>query len=232
MRPRRAPTLTNPNIVIRLAEGDEEIRIADSLVFRNYVDLGYWQDNERDLAQNRYLHLPTRRVFVVVDGSRIVGTVSTILDSAHGIPADVFQPAIVAQLRQSADTIAEISAFAFAKDYPHQHNLLHFLMAFITRYSFYYSGVDLFVAVCTPKHARFYEAHYGFRRLETAALYTYVKVKAQMLVLNLREAFEATVSPRAGEPGAEFSRFLYHDEHPNLKFPVSKQDRPVWAATA
>lgn len=226
--PRRCPTLTNPNVAIRLARNADEIRRANRLVFRNYVDCGYWRNDESELARNEYLQLPTRHVMVVVDGREIIGTLSLILDSRLGIPADSFQAEAMAALRSDGAVLAEISAFAFAKEHPHQHTLLHFLMAFLARYSYYYAAVDRLVAVCTPRHARFYELYYGFRRMHTPARYDYVGVEAQMLTLELPQAFAAAHAPEARRSRDEaFQRFLYRDEHALLKFPAPVRiDRP------
>lgn len=219
--PRRCPTLTNPNVSIRLARSAEEVRRANRLVFRNYVECGYWRDDETELARNQYLRLPSRRVMVVVDGAEIIGTLSLILDSRRGIPADSFQPEVMAALRRDGEALAEISAFAFAKDHPHQHTLLHFLMAFLARYSYYYAAVDRLVAVCTPKHARFYELYYGFTRVHTSARYDYVGVEAQMLTLELPPAFAAAhARASAHTRDGAFLRFLYRDEHALLEFPA------------
>src|SRR5690606_20898070 len=77
--PRRCPTLTNPDIRIRLARNADEVRRADRLVFRNYVERGYWRNDETELRRNEYLRLPTRHVMVVADGAQIIGTLSLIL---------------------------------------------------------------------------------------------------------------------------------------------------------
>lgn len=218
---RRCPRLTNPHVSIRLARNREEIRRADRLVFRNYVERGYWRNDETELAQNAYLRLPTRHVMVVVDGAHVIGTLSLILDSPLGMPSDSFQGEAVAALRRDGAALAEISAFAFAKDHPHQHTLLHFLMAFLARYSYYYAAVDRLLAVCTPKHARFYELYYGFRRTQSTARYDYVGVEAQMLTLELPQAFAAAHAPPARHQRAQaFAHFLYRDEHPALEFPA------------
>lgn len=226
--PRRCPTLTNPNVSIRLARNAEEVRRANRLVFRNYVECGYWRDDEIELARNQYLRLPSRHVMVVVDGREIIGTLSLILDSCLGMPADSFQSGAIEALRRDGAALAEISAFAFAKDHPHQHTLLHFLMAFLARYSYYYAAVDRLVAVCTPKHARFYELYYGFERAHTSARYDYVGVEAQMLTLELAPAFAAAHARAVpGLRDSAFQRFLYRDEHALLEFPApARNARP------
>jgi hypothetical protein len=222
----RVPTLTNPNIEIHVATSPQEVQQANCLVFRSYVELGYWRDDPEDLEQNRYLSLGTRHVVVIADASNVIGTVSVIVDSTNGLPADRFQPDVMRGLRQQEWTIAEISSFAISKDQPHQYNLFHFLMAFILQYSFHYLAVDEFIAVCTPRHARFYELVYGFQKVMTTSFYDYVKVEAQMLTLNLVESYQMFQQKhKDSEHSQNFFRFLYRDEHPVLRFPPREQIR-------
>lgn len=220
----RVPVLTNPDIAIHVAASPAQVQCANDLVFRSYVELGYWRDDKLELERNRYFNLPTRHVVVASQGASVIGTVSIIVDSRDGLPADRFQPEIMRTLREQDQAIAEVSSFAMSKDQPHQSNLLHFLMAFILQYSFHYLGVDQFVAVCTPRHARFYELIYGFRKIQTTSFYDYVRVEAQMLRLNLIESYE-TFRRRyeAADLATNFFRFLYRDEHPSLRFPPRNQ---------
>lgn len=233
----RVPTLTNPNVTIHLAKSANQVQSANHLVFRSYVELGYWRDDVSEIEQNRYLNLATRHVVVISEASEIIGTVSVIVDSSDGVPADRFQPDIMRRLRRQGQAIAEISSFAISKDQPHQYNLFHFLMAFILQYSFHYLAVDQFVAVCTPRHARFYEYVYGFRKIQTSSFYDYVKVEAQMLTLNLVESYERFRRKyEMADPADNFFRFLYRDEHPSLRFPARSQMRRFrnldWGASA
>ena len=231
------PTFPNPDLVVRVAQHPTEVQLANALVFRNYVAQGYWQDDRGQLDCNRFLHLPTRHVFVATDKSVLLGTASIILDSPHGLPADAFRHDATENLRAEGETLAEISAFAIDKDRPHASSLVHFLVAFIFQYSFYYAAVDRFVVVCTPRHARFYERGYGFQRVRQAAFYDYVKVQAQMLTVNLPWVYESTKSHYQYEdPSCNFFRFMYRDEHPCMHFPprgAMRRSRQIdWSAYA
>jgi hypothetical protein len=220
----RVPVLVNPNIMIRLAATRDQVVRANRLVFKNYAELGYWSDDPEELARNHYLGLPTRHVILITEASSLIGTISVIVDSPDGIPADRFQPETVCALRRQSRRLAELSCFAISKSQPHPATLLHFLMAFILQYSFYYLAIDRFVAVCTPQHARFYQRYYGFRRGNASAFYDYVHVKAQMLTLDLFEGFESFRQKYdTVDSGGNFFEFLYRDEHPNLLFPPRHQ---------
>src|SRR5437868_2216446 len=152
----RVPKLANPNIVIRLAHNQEEVEAANRLVFRNYVEDGFWENDETQLQTNKFLHSPARIVFVVLDEGNFVGTMSLIEDSRLGLPSDSTQAALMQQLRNSGDKLAEISAFAMDRSKTSYKNLFIFLWSYMLQYSFYYAEIDRLVASCKPKHADFY----------------------------------------------------------------------------
>lgn len=231
----KVPRLNNSDTVVRLARDQHEVRRANILVFRRYVEQGYWRNEEQELERNKYLHLPTRQVFVIAEKFRIIGTASIIVDSHTDLPAASFQPKAIERLRQNGGKLAEISALAIEKNYPHQHNLIHFLVAFIFQYSYYYAAIDRFVVVCTPKHARFYERNYGFERVCAPDVYNYVGTEAQLLTLNLAQSCEtARNCDESMNTKGGFLRFLYVDKHPNLMLPSSNQlhrlRSPDWRA--
>jgi N-acyl amino acid synthase FeeM len=222
----RVPRLSNSDIVIRVAQDPSEVQRANTLVFRNYVARGYWDGDRTAVDRNPYLHLPTRHVFVVMDGSALLGTASIIVDSPHGLPADSFQKEVAAQLRKRGETLAEISALAIDRYRPHPPNLMHFVVAFIFQYSFYYAAVDRFVIACTPRHAMFYERSYGFHSIHNADFYKYVNVEAQILTLNLIDSYEsAKLRYRERCLPRSFFQFMYRDEHPNMHFPPCNRMR-------
>ena len=222
----RVPVLANPGIFIRLAATGDQVERADQLVFQNYAELGYWPKDAEVLNRNRYLRLPSRHVILVTDGTALIGTISIIVDSPEGVPADCFQPETIRVLRQRGGRLAELSCFAISKRQPHPATLLHFLMAFVLQYGFHYLAIDQFVAVCTPQHARFYQRHYGFSKANVSSFYDYVHVEAQMLTLHLAEGYESFRERYSGaDSGADFFGFLYRDEHPSLQFPPRHQMR-------
>lgn len=225
----KVPKLNNPAIQIRLAENAQEIAAANEIIYTSYVNKGYWRQ-ECDLPQqNRYLSSPARDVFVVLDEGKVIGSASIIKDSEDGLPADLFQPEIMSDLRSSGDRIAEVSALAINKSHAQSGELILFLLKFTYQYSFYYAGIDRFVAVTTPKHARFYEKICHFHRLTSTATYTYVNTDAQLLTVHLlkdRASFSEAHEPAGAMMGEEsFYRFLLLDDHPCLQFPQRKLKR-------
>lgn len=222
----KVPHIQNPNIVVRLAETVAEVNAANELVCANYLDVGLWE-NEEEFRNNKFCQSDARVTFVMMDQSRVIGTVSVIRDTVNGLPADSFQPELMRQLRKSGDRLAELSALAVEKSADQPRTLVLFLYKFMYQYSFYYLGIDRFVATTTPRHAAFYQAICGFKALSAPADYYYVKLGVQLLTahlikdrLALADAYGVESELAASE--RSFYHFLLIDDHPSLRFPDKK----------
>lgn len=234
----RVPRLTNPDIIIRLAENQQEIEAANELIYQSYVNL-YWADDPAAFRANKYLATPARRVFVAVDHDRIVGTMSIIKDSPLGLPSDTFHPSHLCGYRDLAERIAEVTSFAVAQSIQHPMNLILFLIKFLMQYSFYYEGLDRLIASCRAKHADFYEERLCFTKLTQPMPYAYAgNVECQLVTLDLTEA-HLLLSHRyetADESGSNFYRFLFVDDHPNVRLPdkhhLRRSPQLNWVALA
>lgn len=222
----KVPQIKNPNIVVRLAETPQEVEAANELVCANYLEVGLWE-NEEEFRSNKFCQSEARVTFVMVEGSRVIGTVSVIKDTQNGLPADTFQPELMRQLRRTGDRLAEISALAVEKSADQQRALVLFLYKLMYQYSFYYLGIDRFIATTTPKHAAFYQSICGFHALSAPADYYYVKLGVQLLTahlirdrLTLAEAYGLERELDAVE--RSFYHFLLIDDHPSVRFPDKK----------
>lgn len=213
----RVPTLTNPDVIIRLTHDRDEIEQANQLVYRNYVGL-YWPDDEEAFRRNRYLNTPAREVFVAIDAGTVIGTMSIISDSPGGLPSDTFRPDILQRYRQRNDAMAELTSFAVDQSVSHPMSLILFLYKFFLQYSFYYLGADRLIGNCRPKHAEFYERMLCFEKLTEPAPYGYAgNVPCQLVTLDLLRAHTTLRHRYASAP--DFYRFLMVDDHPNVHLP-------------
>lgn len=223
----RVPTLRNPNIHIRVASTRAERDAADRLVFHNYVAEGFWKPDIEVLSKNKNLNSPHRVPFVIVENDKIIGTASLIVDSAQGLPSDDFQPALVSQLRDTGDTLGEISCLAIDKAYSGRGRLIFFLIKYYLQYSFYYAGVDRLIKACKPEHAEFYANILKFDRIGPITFCDYARRPSQLLSMNLFNG-HYTLQQCYGKKTAADSdlyRFLLVDEHPNLDFPTYRPRR-------
>lgn len=236
----RIPTLPHSNIVIRLAETHEEIEAANRLVYRNYINL-YWPEDEAAFRRNKYVHSSARRACVAIEAGRVIGTMSLIKDSPGlGVPSDTFYPDMVRGYRQSGEQLAEFSCLAIDREAKRTQHLVAFLFKFLLQYSFYCAEIDRVILSCRPNHADFYERNLGFQKLTDPAPYPYAgNVRCQLLTLDLLLAY-LTSQRQSGVslPIADIYGFLLVDEHPNLRLPLplpqkqpSKVNAPSLAPT-
>lgn len=230
----RVPTLSDPNTVVRLARNREERAAANELVFRNYVNL-YWPDDDEILSKNKYLNSEARHVFVAVAASRVIGTMSVIEDSEIGLPSDGFCPGILRSYRDAGQRLAEISCFAVDQTDRKNRHLMLFLIKFLFQYAFYYTELDRLIASCRPKHADFYEERLCFEKLTQPAPYAYAgNVSCQLVTLDLGE-MHSLLSERYAQCAGrdtDLYRFLLLDDHPMVQLPGPplrrRAQRPIW----
>lgn len=218
----KVPKLTNPNIVVRTTNDSTEIEQANKLVFRNYVEAGFWENNEDRWRQNKYLHTPARHVFVMMDRDRLLGTMSIIVDSPEGLPSDSAQPALMQGLRAKGGKLAEVSAFAMDRSATRQRNLFFFLISYMFQFSFFYAEVDRLAVSCVSAHANFYESVLGFARMGGPVYYAYTRVMAFLLTLDIAD--QVLLANRyASNAMADNTlyHFLFSELQPAHHFPAS-----------
>lgn len=216
----RVPSLAGSHIVIRLARDAAEIEAANRLVYGNYVNL-YWPEDEKVLQHNKYFSSPVRHAAVAKHPSRVLATLSAIEDSPMGLPSDTFQPQTLLSLRKGNMKIAEMTSFAVARSAPRGASLPLYLMKFFMQYCFYYLGVDRLVASCRPRHANFYADVLCFDKLGDPLPHPYAGgMKCQLVTLDLLQAHVLLNDRYEAFDGEEnLYRFFYLDGDPNVLFP-------------
>lgn len=232
------PRLKNKNITIRLAENDRDVDTANELVCKNYMKKGYWESGKKKLLLDRYLE--SRRVVVVETEGRIIGTASIIKDSKAGLPADSFNPSLMAELRQTGDRLAEISALAVETEIARDRYVVLFLLKFVYQYGFYYTNLERFIVVANPKHVFFYKSVCCFTEVGEPSEYGYVSAPGQLLTLPLLEAhLRFQEKHELGAEAAEtenFYRFFAVFSDASFRFPenrpASRSRNVDWASVA
>lgn len=223
----KAPRLKDPNVIIRLARDKAEIAEANRLVCNNYIEEGYW-DNDEPFRNNRYMHSDMRTVFVAEKMGRLVGTASIVKDSREGLPVDKAYSDVVKKFRNRGERLAEVSSLAIDKTYNEQRNLVIFLFKYLYQYSFYYGHLDRFIIAAVARHAPFYKSVYRFEQLTGETSNSYVKggIRLVLLTLPLLKAHKLYFEQyEAGNTDISDSyyRFMLVNEHPNLQFPDKRQ---------
>lgn len=223
----RVPKLRDEGVVFRVAGDAGEVSAANRLVLESYLAAGLWVD-DREIERNYYLHSSERTCFVAYQGTRLLATASIVQDSPNGLPSDKFKPALMRKIRTGSPRLAEVTALAVEPRSSASRELVLFLYAFLYQYSFFYAGLDRFVVSSTEKHARFYESVFGFERLSTAEQHYYVRVKGELLTVDLLRSRLASaetygIERELEECGSDtFYHFLYTKPHPSFCFPEKR----------
>lgn len=218
----KTPILSRSDIVVRLAANKDEVQKANKLVFQNYVEDGFWEDDETRLRTNKFLHSPFRTIFVLLEGGRLIGTMSIIEDSDDGLPSDGTQTPLLNSLRNKGGLIAEVSAFAMDRSQSSRRRLFLMLVSYMMQYSFYHVGVDRLVASCKPDHAAFYETVLCFSKESDLTYYEYSHASGYLISLNLVEAHQILARKYPQDPADKqsFYRFLLCDPQPCQEYPA------------
>lgn len=152
-------------IEYKLAETQEEIEKALSLVQESYMDSKLGADDNTMLRISKFNLLPTTIIFIAKYRGEIIATVSQIMDTSLGLPVDSFTD--INHLRADGKKISEISCLAIKKEWRSRSTGIFFPL---TSYTILYCrdilGIDYAVMVTRASVRHFYTALYGFKPIE------------------------------------------------------------------
>lgn len=116
----------DPNLVLKMAETQDEISQALSLLYKSYLNLGYIDPHPAQLRISENIVHPTTMILIAKYGEEVVGTISILLDSEIGLPVD--QSWDLSQLRKNGKILGEISGLGIKKNYKMRRGQLLLLL--------------------------------------------------------------------------------------------------------
>ena len=103
-------------VVVRKANGQDELKAIFRLRYESYLRKGYIPSNPDGIMLDEWDELSTTTHFVAMENGELLGAVRFVMDSTRGLPMErVFQEAIN-QLRKHGRKIAEASTMVVAGD--------------------------------------------------------------------------------------------------------------------
>lgn len=177
------------DIFFKLAETQDELEGAFSVLHNSYVEVGLMKKDPSGLRVTPYHALNSTVTLIGKKGSEVIATVTIISDSKLGLPSENFID--LSNLRQGGNRIAEISALAIKKEY-RGRVLLH-LLKFMYEWCINYSSINHLIATLTTdsKAYELYEAVLFFKRIENKIEANYAFSNYRPVIaehLNLDEA--------------------------------------------
>lgn len=162
-------------ISVKVASSRADREGAFRLVYQRYLSSGLCAANPHEMRVTPYHLLDTTTVFTAHYQGEVIFTVSLIGDGEQGVPMESIFPDEIRGLRRQGVRFGEISCLA-----DRRRDLVRFLPLFVrvTSLMFQYAiqdGPFRFVIAVHPKHGRFYERFFGFRRIAGERPYSCVQ---------------------------------------------------------
>ncbi len=211
-----------PKPNVKVADAVEEYEAAFRLTYQTYLEMGYCGPHPAELRVLPHHLLPETLVFLARNERDLLGTVSLIVDSPFGLPADALYREDLAPFRDQGLRLGEVSSLAADSSYRFLlvaedgkrrgvFWLLHqAVLAWAQRV-----GLDHLLITVNPRHAVFYERLYLFERFGEEKAYAAVQgAPAVPLHLDLR-SLPGRLAASIEESGRAYdlSTFFFRLEH-------------------
>lgn len=213
----RAPVIRNmfsvstdvqSEFIFKQAETLDEVQQAMQLVFESYYQRGLVPDIQSKMRATKFHMLPTTSILICKKGSKVVATVSLIVDSGLGFPIDELWN--ISQLRRKSARIAEVSSLAIQKEYRAQRGvLLLSLCSFMLRHA-YNCGVDRLVACYHPEVQDFYRCVILFSDIEGGNIRSSASVQGAAAIGGTRDLKTMEADYRRVYSGKKASKDIHH----------------------
>ena len=221
---RRMTTCKEPpaNLVLKIAETQEELEACFSLLHDAYVESGFMTPHPSGMRVTPYHALPTTTTLCAKLGDRVVATLSLIRDNPHGLPMQrIFD---LAPVRAQGGQICEASALAVHARYRRTSGRILFpLLKYMYDYCTQHFDTQHLVIAVNPRHIAMYESVLGFTRLNALPVANYDFVNGAPAIgatLNLVTAprfMQATYGRKP--PARNLYRYFVEQSLPNCQFP-------------
>ena len=100
------------NINYRVARTTNELEKVYDLVYKEYLNKNYINENESKLKFSLYNALPDTTTFIAIAGNEIIATATVIVDSELGLPMDKIYSQELDKFRKNKRKLCEISMLA------------------------------------------------------------------------------------------------------------------------
>jgi len=188
----KADQVLPDNLVLKIADTQEEIEASLALLHDAYVDSGFMEPQPSGMRVTIYHALPTTTTLCAKYNDKVVGTLSLIRDGSFGFPLQkIFD---LTEVRAKKGEIAEVSALAVHPKFRRQGGIILFpLMKCMYEYSVTFFDVRHLVIAVNPRHIEMYESLLFFTRLRQNKVEHYDFVNGAPAVgatLDLHEALK------------------------------------------
>ncbi len=219
------------DIRFKIAQTQEELAGAFSLVHDSYVTRGYMDPDPSGMRLSIHHAMPLTTVVIGVQNNRVIAASALFLDSPIGLPMDNLYKRELSEFRQNRRLIAEIGAFAVHQDLrAFTTTLVLHLQKLMFLYTFRYLNLDDIVLVINPRHKLYYQHVLLANQIGPERVYQKVKgnpaIAMSMDVRKAQDRFKESYSTLPDNKNLH--RFFYEHTSECLQMPELRQPIVTW----
>lgn len=172
--------------VFKIADCTDELLQAYSLLYKEYLNAGYVQEDPHELLFTPHHLLPQTKVFIAKSAATVLSTATLVHDSRQfGLPMDALYLSELDALRGQGRKILEVCSLASNScDFP-KYGIQNFTRL-IFLYCLYLDIDDVCIMV-HPRHAHLYKNRYEFKMFGEERHYPRVNAPAVALRANIHD---------------------------------------------
>lgn len=178
----------DPDLVVKIAETQEELEGAFKVLYRSYLEMGYCERSESEMRLTLHHALPTSSVIIAKYKHEVVGTMTLVRGNNLGLPCE--KEWSIDNLKRHDRRVAEITSLAIDKRFRRieKGNILFPILKYMYEFSTDYFGTQILAIVIHPKERDFYEGLFFFESISDKVVEDYYGAPAIALYLDLEEA--------------------------------------------
>lgn len=182
-------TSDDVDYLFKIADDWNELCQAYRLLYKEYLNVGYTQENPRELLFTPYHLLPTTTVFLAKAKETVLSTATLVYDSKlSGLPMDALFYTELDRLRREKRKILEVCSLASNSCVFSRRGIQNF-----TKLIFLYCvslDIDDICIMVNPRHVRLYKNRCDFEIFSEEKYYPRVNAMAVALRANVHKARE------------------------------------------
>lgn len=152
-------------VEFKIADTEDEIGQAFQLVQNEYEKKGLVENEFSGMRLTKYNLLPSTIIFIAKKDEKVIGTVSLIIDTNLGLPADFL--ADLSELRRHGERLGEISSLAVDRNWVRKNNFVFLgLVLWCSKYSYEVIGCRYNLAVTNKNVGIYYQDLFLFKPLK------------------------------------------------------------------
>jgi len=203
--------INTSGFTVKIANTLEEREAVFKLGYQEYLKKGFINECSQEWLVRNYDIDPETIILVVKDKqNRIVGSVTLVFDLASKLPAEKIFSRDLSLLRQSGETIVEISRLVIDPQYRNSKEILVLLFNYLYIYSYKVKKYTSLIIEVNPRHKVFYQEIFHFNQIGIERACPSVQNSpATLMHLSLQKSRKTLIQIQNKQWNKERSRSLF-----------------------